>query len=84
MPRRRCASSRVSRSRPKVEQACVAAIKELLDRGYGKSVQAVDGDGAGGAINHTIEFVSAKETLVRKLVDLSSRMTAAAIEKDDA
>ena len=33
--------------------ARVAAIKELLDRGYGKAVQPVDGDGEGGPIKFT-------------------------------
>jgi hypothetical protein len=28
----------------------IAAIKELLDRGYGKSPQAVSGDGFGGPV----------------------------------
>jgi len=41
------------------EKARIAAIKELLDRGYGKAVQPVDGDGEGGAINAklTVKFV---------------------------
>ena len=32
------------------EQARIAAIKEILDRAYGKSVQPHDGDGEGGPI----------------------------------
>ncbi len=32
------------------EQARVSAIKEILDRAYGKSPQPHDGDGQGGAI----------------------------------
>jgi hypothetical protein len=40
------------------EQARVAAIKELLDRGYGKSAQAVTGEGGEGAVqlHHTVKF----------------------------
>lgn len=30
----------------------VAAAKELLDRGYGKAPQPMDGDGDGGPIKH--------------------------------
>ncbi len=42
------------------EQARVSAIKEILDRAYGKSPQPHDGDGEGGAIQHAIRisFVS--------------------------
>ena len=36
------------------EQARVAAIKELLDRGYGKSPQPLDGDVDGGPIKWII------------------------------
>jgi hypothetical protein len=32
------------------DATCVAAIKELFDRGYGKAPQPHDGDGQGGAI----------------------------------
>lgn len=37
--------------------ARVAAVKELLDRGFGKAPQPMDGDGEGGAIKviQTIE-----------------------------
>ncbi len=44
------------------EAARVAAWRELLDRGYGKSSQPVDGDGQGGPIQHSLEvrFVKAK------------------------
>ena len=40
------------------EAARVAAIKELLDRGYGKSAQSVTGEGGEGAVqlHHTIKF----------------------------
>jgi len=41
------------------EAARVSAIKELLDRGYGKSPQPLTGDG-GGAIQHEV---------IRKIVD---------------
>lgn len=37
------------------EQARVAAIKELLDRGYGKSPQPLVGDEFGDPIRHIIE-----------------------------
>jgi hypothetical protein len=40
------------------EAARVAAIKELLDRGYGKARQPVDHGGAdGGAIVHVVQLV---------------------------
>lgn len=41
------------------EAARVAAIKELFDRGFGKSRQPLDGDGEGGPIRHnlTVSFV---------------------------
>lgn len=43
------------------QPARVAAIKEILDRGYGKAVQPVDGDGEGGPVKIdntlTIQFV---------------------------
>ncbi len=35
----------------------VAAIKEILDRGYGKASQPIDGDGNGGPIVQRIENV---------------------------
>lgn len=38
------------------EQARVAAIKELLDRGYGKAPQPIDGDGEGGPIKWIVEW----------------------------
>ena len=38
------------------EQARVSAIKELLDRGYGKSPQPHDGDGEGGAIKLQVSW----------------------------
>lgn len=34
----------------KSEGTCTAAIRELLDRGYGKAPQPHDGDGQGGAM----------------------------------
>ena len=36
------------------ENTRVAAIRELLDRGFGKPTQPVDGDGEGGPIHLTI------------------------------
>lgn len=36
--------------------ARVAAIKEVLDRGYGKPVQPHDGDGEGGPIKLTVTW----------------------------
>jgi hypothetical protein len=43
------------------EAARVSAIKEILDRGYGKAPQPIDGDGEGGAVKIdntlTIQFV---------------------------
>lgn len=36
------------------EQARVGAIRELLDRGYGKAPQPHDGDGQGGAIKWVV------------------------------
>jgi hypothetical protein len=35
----------------------IAAIKELLDRGYGKSPQAVSGDAIGGPVNITVRWL---------------------------
>lgn len=35
--------------------ARIAAIKELLDRGYGKAAQPVTGEGGSGPIQHAIE-----------------------------
>jgi hypothetical protein len=32
------------------EQTRVAAIKEILDRAYGRPTQPIDGDGQGGAV----------------------------------
>lgn len=50
---------------PESQKVQVAAIKELLDRGYGKAVQAIEASGPeGGPINVTglaIEFVSKRE-----------------------
>lgn len=42
--------------------AKVAAANALLDRGWGKPSQPVDGDGEGGAIQHsiTVHFVQPK------------------------
>lgn len=38
------------------EAARVAAIKEIFDRGYGKSPQPLDGDGDGGPIKAEISW----------------------------
>lgn len=38
------------------ESARVSAIKEILDRGYGKSPQPMDGDGDGGPIKLTVSW----------------------------
>jgi hypothetical protein len=38
------------------EAVRVAAIKEILDRAYGKSVQPIDGDGEGGPLKMTITW----------------------------
>jgi hypothetical protein len=35
----------------------LSAIKELLDRGYGKAPQLVDGDSLGGPINITVRWL---------------------------
>ncbi len=42
----------------------IAATRELLDRGYGKSPQPIDGDGEGGPIAHSIavSFIKPKAT----------------------
>lgn len=40
--------------------ARVAAANSILDRGYGKPSQPIDGDGQGGAIVHRIEMVAVK------------------------
>jgi hypothetical protein len=42
------------------DAAKVAAIKELLDRGYGKSPQPIDGDGNGAPVQiiNRIELVA--------------------------
>ena len=39
------------------EGARVAAIKELLDRGFGKATQPIDGDGEGGAIKVEVSWL---------------------------
>ncbi len=46
------------------EQARISAIKEILDRAYGKAPQPHDGDGEGGDIQHAIRitFVSAPDS----------------------
>jgi hypothetical protein len=38
--------------------ARVSAANSILDRGYGKPSQPIDGDGNGGAIVHRIEMVA--------------------------
>ena len=40
------------------EAARVAAIKELLDRGHGKSAQAITGEGGEGAVRQIIEVIT--------------------------
>jgi hypothetical protein len=40
------------------EQARVSAIKEILDRAYGKSPQPLDGDGEGGPITLEVAWLS--------------------------
>jgi hypothetical protein len=37
--------------------AKVAAAQAILDRGWGKPSQPVDGDGEGGAIKHTVRVI---------------------------
>lgn len=37
--------------------ARVSAANSILDRGYGKPSQPIDGDGEGGPITHRIELV---------------------------
>lgn len=45
------------------EQARIAASLALMDRGWGKPSQPIDGDGEGGAVNllHKIERVIVKK-----------------------
>jgi hypothetical protein len=38
------------------DMTCVAAIKELFDRGYGKAIQPIAGDSSGGPIRYTISW----------------------------
>lgn len=40
------------------EAARVAAIKELLDRGYGKAAQPHTGEGGEGPVQHTFGWLS--------------------------
>jgi hypothetical protein len=44
------------------DAAKIGAIKEILDRGYGKSRQPLDGDGEGGPIKHkvVVQFIRAQ------------------------
>lgn len=42
------------------ESARVAAINALLDRGWGKPAQPVDGDGEGGPVQLTVTWQSKK------------------------
>jgi hypothetical protein len=58
------------------EQTKVAAIKELPDRGYGKSVQGIKAESELFAQSITVDFVDAKAELERKLSNLSARMAA--------
>lgn len=39
------------------EAARVAAIREILDRAYGKAPQAITGDGDGGPVKHVLEVL---------------------------
>lgn len=53
------ALANIMNSKKEMSGARIAAAKELLDRGFGKSPQPVDGDGQGGPIQHalTVRFV---------------------------
>ena len=42
------------------ESARVAAANSLLDRGWGKAAQPVDGDGDGGPVQLTVTWQNAK------------------------
>jgi hypothetical protein len=39
----------------------LSAIKELLDRAYGKALQALDGNGLGGPVNVTVRWLEDDE-----------------------
>ena len=39
------------------EAVRVTAIKEILDRAYGKSVQPIDGDGEGGPVEFKVSWL---------------------------
>lgn len=43
------------------ESARVGAIKEILDRAYGKAPQPMDGDGEGGPIQHVVQWLKSAE-----------------------
>jgi hypothetical protein len=58
------------------EQARVAAAKELLDRGFGKSVQPHDGDGEGGAIKLQVNRI--ERVVVDPLHSDSARVSSVA------
>jgi hypothetical protein len=50
------------------EQTRVAAIKEILDRAYGRPTQPIDGDGQGGAvIVNVVTGAIARQQLPRKV-----------------
>lgn len=49
------------------EAARVAAIKELLDRGYGKSTQPISGDDDAPPIRHTIDHRLLSDAALREL-----------------
>lgn len=44
-------------ARGKDPKAAVAACRELLDRGFGKSTQPIDGDGEGGPVRMTVTWL---------------------------
>lgn len=44
------------------DQACIAAVKELLDRGYGKAMQGVELTGKDG---QPVEFKQIERVIVR-------------------
>ena len=56
------------------EQTRVAAIKEILDRAYGRPTQPIDGDGQqGGASTSLPEFGIARQAIARRSVSFSER-----------
>jgi len=61
---------RIIRKVDATDSAVVAASSAILDRGWGKPAQPIDGDGEGGPI--------AIQAIVRKIVDPSSGSTNSA------